>query len=265
MNLLRYNTLEIKKQLDYVQGSIGLASISITLPSDTKSRRRRALEVEAEPVDASNKKYHLESDAIVLLRIKSANKPMSHTIFKGSYTEAELKAKFSRISEYIIFTKGYINIHKDIEVVIGTNLAALIGLIQPEHKYISGFHALNQAPTAKVEKEEEKPPPVILEINDSIFYDAVEVKNPTKPRILYLTCDQLDIKKQSYNGELSNILAMIPTNNQKTITYTSSNIIYCALNDCENHQELTFKLLDQHMNPIDTTSIHFTILLNKHG
>ena len=256
--ILRYKSLDTKNlMLEPIQGSIVLDSITITLPPDTKSRQRRALEVEAEPPgDASSKIYHLESDAIVLLRIKSANKPMSHTIFKGSYTEAELKAQFSRISEYIIFTKGYINIHKDIEVVIGTNLAALIGLRQPENKYISGFHALNQAPPVEVEEEEEEPTPekpVILEINDSIVYDAVEVKNPTKPRILYLTCDQLDIKKQSYNGELSNILAMIPTNNQKTITYTPRNIIYCALDDCENHQELTFKLLDEHMNPIDTT------------
>ena len=100
---------------------------------------------------------------------------------------------------------------------------------------------------------------------EPVVIDTIVSVDPKEPvcswnsDILFLTCDQLDIERQAHNGDPSNMIAMIPTKKQQNILYKPYHMTYCALDNCNDHQELTFKLLDQNMNHIKPESIHFTI------
>ena len=183
-------------------------------------------------------------DAAILVRsLKDANiQAEAYTIKKGSYTQKELKLESSRISEYIIFTKIHIDIHREsTKVLIGQNLVPVIGLKINKNEYITGFHKLNQ-PTKNEEDE-------VDDDDDDIAL----------PHVLYLTCDQVVHSHSTLNGKQSNILAIIPAS--QDITFQPNTLIHIPLNSYSQHRFLTFKLLDQDMEEITPESIYFTLII----
>lgn len=267
--ILRYSTLETKKLLEPIRGSIALTDfvISLTVVA-TKSRKKRAIIVEP------YKTIHLKDDATVMLNTPTAtiDGTQFNKIPRGFYTGIELSSQFRKIHKGLILTPTSLTIPNNISIVLSETLLRALD-IDMKYKGIWLTHTTITFGTS--EKTEpissEKTEPISPEKTESEA--VVNSKEPvvicdipafSLPNILFLTCDQLNTEQQAHNGEPSNILAIIPTKNQQNIVYTPHHITYCPLDTSNDHQELTFKLFDQHMNPVIPTYIHFNIANNEY-
>jgi hypothetical protein len=186
---------------------------------------------------------------------------------KGLYTEQKLTEYFKTAHKDLILTPKSLTIPFKYKLSLSKNLITLLHL---DPKIINewAFGTLirdtyDDTPTSDIVPTDTSTSdimptdPTDIATSDIPTADISTADIPTtKSQIFYLTCDQIDIDANFFNGIPSNIIAEI-----SGYTYKPQHILYFPLNNyCRSHELLSFHLLNAQMRKITPTKIYFTVI-----
>jgi hypothetical protein len=243
--LLQYGTLEPKKLYRPIKGYIGVSSFVIGI-HHTTPRVRRNLEKELVIHRLS------ERGAISLMGVKDLM-----FIPEGIYTEQKLAEYFKIVHKDLILTPQKLTIPGKHKISLSENLVSLLHLDTKINNKWFGGTLIREKPESFSYSYDD----IAVDIESDIAIDIttdISTDTPTKKSnsMFYLTCDQIDMDANFFNGIPSNIIAEI-----SGYSYKPQHILYIPLNTyCSSHELLSFQLLDRQMNKVTPKSVQLAII-----
>jgi hypothetical protein len=184
---------------------------------------------------------------------------------EGNYTEQKLAEYFKTVHEDLILTSKSLTITFNHKLSLSKNLITLLHL-DPKiiNKWAFGTlirDTYDDTPTSDIVPTDTSTSDIMptdpTDIATSDIPTAdISTADTTKSQIFYLTCDQIDIDANFFNGIPSNIIAEI-----SGYSYKPQHIIYFPLNNyCRSHDLFNLYVLNEHMKYVIRSEIRFCLL-----